>query len=275
MGNGCCSGEANQHKELEQGYRMITEDNVQKESLTYQQRGRLRGMPNKQKVLEPQEHLPMPNSSDYIEYTLQFPPALTPSAQKCDSSLPKVQAPTPQSGDAIYPSSKKAYQIQATQSIYRGQFYNKKPHGFGEMYSPIQIANVPNSSLETMKKGNSPMIGENLTKGNATYSSEPDQLNQNSFVQYIGSFKNGLKHGYGREIYPDGSVYLGKWQNNLFHGNGKLKAVSENNQGKEEFYDGNWVEGQMHGFGIQQWKDGTLYKGKFEYGKKHGKGTFT
>jgi hypothetical protein len=99
------------------------------------------------------------------------------------------------------------------------------------MYTPTKEANAPNSGLETVKRGNTVANygGNEGTGNNATYSSDPNVLSQMSFIKYVGSFQNGVKHGYGRAIYPDGSVYMGEWQNNLPHGKGKLKSLPENN----------------------------------------------
>jgi len=37
---------------------------------------------------------------------------------------------------------------------------------------------------------------------------------------YTGEFKNGLKHGYGKLTWEDGSEYNGEFDNNLLHGYG-------------------------------------------------------
>lgn len=178
-------------------------------------------------------------------------------------------------GKATYPKSEKVYLIKSTQGIYKGQFYNRKPHGFGELYSPTKEANTPNSGLETVTRGNTVANNDvnRMVEQNATYSRNPNLLNQMSFIKYVGKFENGLRSGYGRAIYPDGSVYMGEWKNNLPHGKGRLQSLTQNNQ--KEFYDGDWVAGQMQGRGRQEWKDGTCYEGSFNTGRKHGKGIFT
>lgn len=35
---------------------------------------------------------------------------------------------------------------------------------------------------------------------------------------YEGQYKNDLRNGYGRFIFPNGSYYLGYWKDNLYHG---------------------------------------------------------
>lgn len=35
--------------------------------------------------------------------------------------------------------------------------------------------------------------------------------------EFEGGFKQGIKYGYGRQVYADGEVYEGKWHNNQRH----------------------------------------------------------
>jgi hypothetical protein len=42
----------------------------------------------------------------------------------------------------------------------------------------------------------------------------------------------------------------------------------------EEKYDGEWIEGKMHGRGVYHYSDGTIYDGAWLDGKMHGKGSF-
>lgn len=52
-------------------------------------------------------------------------------------------------------------------------------------------------------------------------------------ARYDGEWKKGLKHGFGKFYYPDGSVYCGEWKQNKKHGNGKY--IYENG----DVYEGN------------------------------------
>jgi hypothetical protein len=40
--------------------------------------------------------------------------------------------------------------------------------------------------------------------------------------EYVGAFVDGLKHGAGRFIYPNGDIYKGGFQKNKRHGNGVM-----------------------------------------------------
>ena len=39
-------------------------------------------------------------------------------------------------------------------------------------------------------------------------------------------------------------------------------------------YIGQWNNSKKNGYGIEIWKNGSLYKGEFLNGKKHGTGTY-
>jgi hypothetical protein len=148
------------------------------------------------------------------------------------------------------------------------------------MYSPTNDENTPNSGLETVNRGNTvanygagPTSNSNWNN-NVSYINDPKKLANTSYIKYQGAFVNGQKSGYGRATYPDGSVYNGYWSNDLPSGKGKLQNLSTI-PSTNEYYEGDWVDGQMSGLGFQQWKDGSSYKGGFLAGRKHGNGSFS
>ena len=96
-------------------------------------------------------------------------------------------------------------------------------------------------------------------------------------------------HGYGSLRTPNVS-YEGTWDNNAevgrgTHTNGKLQYQGEFVNGvahgfgiqvDEESikYVGFWENGQRHGFGQFMWKDGRQYQGFFNNGNFEGKGLY-
>ena len=66
--------------------------------------------------------------------------------------------------------------------------------------------------------------------------------------------------------------FMGGWyegqmdpRSGLPHGNGKLKMDGHR-------YDGQWVQGEAHGYGTEKVSNGNLYQGEWQKGKKSGKG---
>lgn len=129
--------------------------------------------------------------------------------------------------------------------------------------------------------------------------------------EYVGNFKNGEFHGYGRLEIPisftersvyagnwangfregrgthwngDGKLYIGEWRNNMRHGIGSyffnMPDWQENKhtefwlKDNYENYTGDFVEDHFQGQGTYRWQDGQKYVGGFFASDKHGAGTF-
>lgn len=61
---------------------------------------------------------------------------------------------------------------------------------------------------------------------------------------YLGTLDGAQKkHGFGRYMWADGSMYEGEWSKNKFHGIGKLSYAD----GGE--YTGEWIEDRKNGHG--------------------------
>ncbi|EGR34336.1 hypothetical protein IMG5_015740 [Ichthyophthirius multifiliis] len=108
--------------------------------------------------------------------------------------------------------------------------------------------------------------------------------------QYEGEWKNGMREGKGKHIWPDGSFYNGEWKEDKAHGYGKLIHVDgdiyqgqwENDMANGEGtylhsggaqYQGQWKNDLQNGYGVETWPDNAKYEGNYSNGKKNGKGT--
>jgi hypothetical protein len=85
---------------------------------------------------------------------------------------------------------------------------------------------------------------------------------------YEGDIKNMKKEGKGIEKNKD-YTYLGSFSDDLRHGKGKIIY----NEG-EEYYEGEFKNGKMTGYGFYKWSNNNTYKGQFLDGNLHGKGVF-
>ncbi|XP_077997959.1 alsin-like isoform X2 [Glandiceps talaboti] len=89
---------------------------------------------------------------------------------------------------------------------------------------------------------------------------------------YEGMWLSGKPHGKGTMLWPDGSKYTGKFVHGLQQGNG-IYTIPSPEQGKADFmYDGQWLEGKMHGAGILRYHNGNIYEGYFKENQRHGQG---
>ncbi|KAL4507195.1 hypothetical protein ABPG72_001988 [Tetrahymena utriculariae] len=61
-------------------------------------------------------------------------------------------------------------------------------------------------------------------------------------AEYSAQWKNGLRHGKGKQIWLDGSVYEGDWYQSKGHGYCKLlHADGDKNEGQWKNYQANWL----------------------------------
>lgn len=85
-------------------------------------------------------------------------------------------------------------------------------------------------------------------------------------VKYEGYFLNGLYHGSGKLVFPNGRQYEGNFENHQFHGFGVLVG----DDGIR--YEGEWKNGSLEE-GKIVYHDGSYYQGKlFNSFFKNGKG---
>lgn len=135
------------------------------------------------------------------------------------------------------------------------------------------------------------------------------ESNQNS--KYRGQFRQGMRHGYGVQIWAT-KTYDGEWFNNMVHGSGKLlwretgacytghfrhgkyhgigcysdrgkkyvgcwRNGTKTGEGKQYWpdrraYEGSFQKNKRHGYGRMAYADGTLYTGDWKHGKRSGQG---
>ncbi|CAN0017178.1 unnamed protein product [Choristocarpus tenellus] len=73
--------------------------------------------------------------------------------------------------------------------------------------------------------------------------------------RYVGEWKHGQKHGYGRYIFGDGSVYDGDFQHDKACGQGVFRERLSG-----DWYTGRWKDNHRHGKGLYQWATGSRYE---------------
>jgi hypothetical protein len=95
---------------------------------------------------------------------------------------------------------------------------------------------------------------------------------------YEGNYIDEEKHGIGRQIYIDGSIYEGEWHRGQRQGFGTITMIgynsnsSSNNSNNDYIYQGEWDHNIIHGKGYWKWYDGRCYIGDNWHGKRQGTG---
>lgn len=83
---------------------------------------------------------------------------------------------------------------------------------------------------------------------------------------YRGEWRNGLYHGEGELVLPDGTVHRGRFFKGLAHGPGTTTLPSG------EVLTGGYVKGKVQGPGRRSYADGRIYEGELKDNKPHGQG---
>ncbi|XP_067358125.1 alsin isoform X2 [Channa argus] len=88
---------------------------------------------------------------------------------------------------------------------------------------------------------------------------------------YEGQWLAGKPHGRGLLKWPDGRIYTGEFKNGLEDGFGEIEAPNKM-LNKNDYYQGQWKDGKMHGLGKYRYASGEVYDGFFQDGMRHGHG---
>jgi hypothetical protein len=84
--------------------------------------------------------------------------------------------------------------------------------------------------------------------------------------RYRGSYKNGIKDGFGEWTHPDGDIYRGKFKAGVKRGNGTYTFKNG------EQYTGSFKRDKQHGLGSYKYNNGEIFRGEFKNNKRDGKG---
>uniref|UniRef100_A0AAQ6IBX4 VPS9 domain-containing protein n=1 Tax=Anabas testudineus TaxID=64144 RepID=A0AAQ6IBX4_ANATE len=88
---------------------------------------------------------------------------------------------------------------------------------------------------------------------------------------YEGRWLAGKPHGRGVLKWTDGRIYTGEFKNGLEDGFGEFTAPNKT-LNKNDYYQGQWKDGKMHGLGTYRYASGEVYDGSFQDGMRHGHG---
>ncbi|MFB0925764.1 MAG: HAD-IA family hydrolase, partial [Vicingaceae bacterium] len=110
---------------------------------------------------------------------------------------------------------------------------------------------------------------------------------KDDILEYVGSTKDGKRHGYGTITYANGDKYVGEWKDGKRHGRGTFTQMDQMTLEEKwngemttvwvdgENYVGEWKDDKRHGQGTYTYASGMKYWGEWRDDKRHGQGTFT
>lgn len=88
---------------------------------------------------------------------------------------------------------------------------------------------------------------------------------------YEGEWCRGRPHGKGTLKWPDGQNHVGSFCQGLEHGFG-IRLVPQASEDTFDCYKCHWREGSMCGYGVCEYGADEVYKGYFQAGLRHGFG---
>ena len=190
-----------------------------------------------------------------------------------------------------YNSLLRRYKSLIMQSPFIFQIKKHSPSGLAEYRLPLEKSKTDfllSTISESFKdsKMDQKFVFPELWKSDGEW-----KVNQKK-QRYLGKFDEGLRHGYGVLLFPNGTKYKGSFQNdfitgrgevsypdglyykgsfewNLFNGMGEL-AIS-----KSQKYVGEFRNGKPHGRGQIRFANGDVYLGNFENGNLNGQGVLS
>ncbi|MBR2200875.1 MAG: caspase family protein [Bacteroidales bacterium] len=154
-------------------------------------------------------------------------------------------------------------------SIYTGEFLDNKFNGFGTLTSP------DGTITEGMWEDDR-FVGELKNQIGCV---SGDCKNSYSVLvkngeKYIGEFKNGLPHGMGRYILPDGSSYVGSVVAGKIDGYGTITYAPSEDPKAPKKYVGDIQNGKPNGYGALLYNNDDFYYGHFSNNVYDGQGVY-
>lgn len=185
--------------------------------------------------------------------------------------------------ELVYRSELKEFIIASIQNstfyisqLHKGKIYTYK---CGSVYKGEWHYNV-REGQGSLKLSSTEEYAGNFLKGRRSGFGAMKGLN----YSYTGEWENDKMHGYGKLVYPDGTIFQGRIENNqpvngtynlangarytgnildgLYDSDGVLEIEGKICKGK-------WKHGKMHGMGEVNYSDGKIISGNFENGELH------
>ena len=161
---------------------------------------------------------------------------------------------------------------QVSAKIRQERIKKRKPNPqcflSSKKFAEKRFGQISKRSLETNIKWH-----ENDSKANKN--GERKLIVLDDGTEYVGEWKNNLRHGIGKHYTSEG-YYDGSFVDDMYEGDGHYFLWNDKTNcerpGEWAYYSGNWFHGKMHGFGHKYELNGDDYDGEFKNGKKWGRG---
>lgn len=161
-----------------------------------------------------------------------------------------------------------------TKDWYSGEVLDRKFHGKGSYYYHEE-GQFKGNRFEGQFQNGDFFKGTYYFASGSKYIGEfrdgvRHGFGKDSFVDgssYEGGYFDGRRHGKGTEIYSNGHKYIGSFQNNKKNGFGIMYFLKER-------YEGNFKDNEYHGVGKYFYENGDISIAEYIYGKQTGLGVY-
>ena len=201
--------------------------------------------------------------------------------KECNSQLENTNISNPHTNRHEIPFKTKCKQRIDIEKIKKTNAVNKI----------IKIYRAYKNKTRTFKYSSTNKdIGNYSSTENSSKLKQLRSQSTNKILTYIGDKKNGIKEGFGIQIWLGGAKYIGYYHNDKAEGFGQFIAANDKYEGQfvldvacgygeyyhsnGAIYEGDWKEDAQNNIGIETWKDGSCYKGEYAHGKKNGIGIY-
>ena len=134
------------------------------------------------------------------------------------------------------------------------------------VHSQSSFSENPRVKSIEEKLGNFPFDDRLINDGVIKLIVGPRKFENGALYYGHWNAKTNERHGFGMQIWPDGSKYIGYWKNDRVNGQGRLI----HNEG--DVYSGTWKDDLAHGIGEYIDISGMTYRGDWVNDKQEGKG---
>lgn len=173
----------------------------------------------------------------------------------------------------VFPNQIRIYNLNKKNNleIYEGEMnINNMKHGFGILTTPqYQLRGTWRKNDFTGWGRKSIRNGELMEGKFIKGKLNGKGIFKNLTCVYEGEFLDSKKNGKG-ELKTKKYIYKGDFDNDKFNGNGNIEFLEEGSK-----YSGTFVNNEISGKGIFEWKNGDIYEGEMKKGKMDGIGKFT
>ena len=163
----------------------------------------------------------------------------------------------------------KIHLIIKLQSLFRGHLARKKVRqrfGFQTKFASFTHQGDPNYQnprVQEIKEKLGPFNYDPSPSDDGVKRKKRALITLENGARYEGEWNEpkNERHGYGIQVWSDGSMYQGYWKEDKANGWGRLIHADG------DVYEGEWKDDKAHGQGVYKHTDGAEYNGEWKEDK--------